>query len=1345
MSHPHIVHERTLATAVNDFKLDGLAYNHLSDTTNLPPFQRQPFRSYKLREFDPSAPLTLPEPGPPKGATKVNTHGVPGETEDMLPVFDACIRVGKLDRAAMVLKRFNTMGILSGEERILLHNQYLRTSLLQMRTSPDRKQAEQLHQWYELQIRSKGLPHTAETIACMLKASLLSERGVRLHRLVKRYMGMAPGESGLRVLAMDNILSDQDLAVITEICPTYNFTVDADEAVDIPASTEAGSEPEVAETSVENGERSLSTDTPELRPTPQRGDGLAFLKQGLHLLLDLQDVDMSKMSHADRYKIQRELERDSIRCAIERWRIANKNMQKRGINTAISPSSDEDSLSQQIAGWLDAMEKRLKEELVLVQKSEKKATKSDEDLERCIYGPLLQQCDPARLAAITILSVLNLGALQGADKGVVVTRIVTNVAKLAQEDIDMQQGKISVNTKRRLRLTYVKPTIPPLTTEKGDAGVNSDSPDIVPDTTEAASNLKEATRKTWSVLLRAQVGSILLKILVETAKIKVTTRHPITNELVSQIQPAFSHSQQPRKGKKVGVLYLNSTLVQKMKREPFGDFMAKHLPMVVEPRPWRQLNEGGFLESKTSLVRVKPSDVEQRLYAIAAVRNGDFDQIFQALDVLGKTAWRINNNVLKVMMEVWNSGEAIANIPPLKIDLEIPPEPESSADPLLRRTWIRAVKEIENERSGLHSQRCFMNLQLEVARTFRNQTIYFPHNVDYRGRAYPIPTYLNHMGADHTRAILKFARGKELGKHGLRWLKIHLSNLYGLDKTSFDEREAFANDNLSNIVESATNPLHGSRWWLKAEDPWQCLATCFELKAAHELPDPTKFVSQLPVHQDGTCNGLQHYAALGGDTWGARQVNLEPGERPADVYSAVASLVNQAIDRDAANNNETARILQGKITRKVVKQTVMTNVYGVTFSGAKKQVCKQIEALYPEIEKKSRISTTLLSTYVARHIFSALASMFRGAHDIQYWLGEICGRVCRALTPAQLQQIADGKSADGVEKTGKGKKAKETKEGFDELKSHFRSSVVWTTPLRMPVVQPYRKCRMKEIRTCLQTVAYPLNDQTDPVNRRKQLQGFPPNFIHSLDASHMLLSALECDKQDLTFAAVHDSFWTHAADIDTMNGILRDAFIRIHEEDVVGRLAKEFEARHKGCLYLSHIEATSEVAKKIKELRKKSGLSPKEELLLEHKRHSLRLSGKPRDLEAAKKIVTPASIYEEMSGQDVDVDLAEDRNALGLEGRLSDEVNAAKSIENADPMLQEDHDGETALEAQEDAERHIEPDDLTMFESHVVGITTKQKHKRLPVPLWLPLTIPPVPKKGDFDVRRLRESKYFFS
>ena len=98
-----------------------------------------------------------------------------------------------------------------------------------------------------------------------------------------------------------------------------------------------------------------------------------------------------------------------------------------------------------------------------------------------------------------------------------------------------------------------------------------------------------------------------------------------------------------------------------------------------------------------------------------------------------------------------------------------------------------------------------------------------------------------------------------------------------------------------------------------------------ELRAALEHPDPTQFESDLPVHQDGTCNGLQHYAALGGDDQGAAQVNLSETDRPSDVYTYVSDMVEQSIEEDVKKGNKMAILLQGKVSRKVVKQTVSSH------------------------------------------------------------------------------------------------------------------------------------------------------------------------------------------------------------------------------------------------------------------------------------------------------------------------------------------------------------------------------------------------------------------------------------
>jgi len=135
------------------------------------------------------------------------------------------------------------------------------------------------------------------------------------------------------------------------------------------------------------------------------------------------------------------------------------------------------------------------------------------------------------------------------------------------------------------------------------------------------------------------------------------------------------------------------------------------------------------------------------------------------------------------------------------------------------------------------------------------------------------------------------------------------------------------------------------------------------MKNAYELDDPTTYSSALPVHQDGTCNGLQHYAALGGDAEGAAQVNLAAADKPSDVYTYISQKVQRNVAIDAEAGNATAKLLVDNISRKVVKQTVsfslsgwrdnfvifiirimqvMTTVYGVTFVGAREQIEKQL-------------------------------------------------------------------------------------------------------------------------------------------------------------------------------------------------------------------------------------------------------------------------------------------------------------------------------------------------------------------------------------------------------------------
>ncbi|KAK4096538.1 DNA/RNA polymerase [Parathielavia hyrcaniae] len=1340
--------ERNLATALEDYRLgDDVPFQGLPSHLASPyqPQESQP-PIHALRPFKAfSDPLILNEQKAYPPRLRINQLGIPGDLDEMLSLFQACVQVNRLDRAALVLKRFEKLQTLEPHQAMELHNQYLQGRVAQLEAELDKKKAEDVHKWFELHIRGR-LPITPITIAYMLKTTLLTSAGTTLKARVDRYMSMMPQQSATEPLDLGDVLTSEDLSTIAEICPAY-YVPEAELGAEDAEAAAHEDEPFPSDSGDRSVQAESPTGVPDVRGTPQKGMGLKSLKSTLSLFSQLPDgLDITSLPTAQRHEVQAKLERDCVEAAIARWRDENESLMKMGLNSQLSTPS----LNSKLYDWQLALEARLAQEQAKVEASEKASKKSLEDLDRCLYGPHLLQSPPNRLAAVTILSALGIIAMHGADKGVPVANMVQQLAKIAEEDIRAQslannlphaRSKVrKQQNARHLMRVNDSASKQSLETSQGPAGSGLSAATTSTTTAQnsALDSQSSSLESRWPLAIKAKVGAVLLGALLDTARVVVYREHPDTKERVAQAQPAFTRNVQFKKGRRVGMILPNRTLVELMKREPRGEVLARHLPMLVEPVPWTKFDKGGFLSTPSNLIRLKNHEKDQRIYAEAAIERGDMEQMMKGLDVLGKTAWRVNRPVFDVMLEAWNTGEEFANLPSLDPKIPIPPEPDSTDDPMKKRLWLRAVKVAENEKSGLHSVRCFMNFQLEIARAFRDQTFYFPHNLDFRGRAYPLPTYMNHMGADHMRGLLIFAKGKPLGQSGLRWLKVHLSNVYGFDKASLKEREDFATKNMENILDSAENPLTGNRWWLQAEDPWQCLATCLELKAALSSPDPATFVSHLPVHQDGTCNGLQHYAALGGDTWGAQQVNLLPGERPSDVYSAVAQLVQENIRKDIENGNDFAGAIDGKITRKVVKQTVMTNVYGVTFVGAKKQVHKQIDALYPNIEEETGVSSTVLASYVASKIFLALSTMFRGAHDIQHWLGEIGSRVCRAMTPEQLDRLAEASGEPVLKK-------KVPRGGEEEFIAQFRNTLVWTTPLRMPVVQPYRKSSTRLISTCLQNLALTTADRDDPVNRRKQLQAFPPNFIHSLDASHMMLSALECHEIGLTFAAVHDSFWTHAADVDAMNAVIRGSFIRIHQEDVIGRLKSEFEARYRGSIYRAKLNASTEVGQKILAHRKNHRWNIKEELLQERRRQELLRSIDPEEVRQGREMVTPASIFEALATPDMVVPEVEPADPLEAAEGADGELDANAASVNFAKLAYDEKDRKFREMAESFGVALNERAGTNYFAQSMHTADKPPKTRVHQVSLWLPLTFPDIPKKGSLDVTKLKESKYFFS
>ena len=122
-------------------------------------------------------------------------------------------------------------------------------------------------------------------------------------------------------------------------------------------------------------------------------------------------------------------------------------------------------------------------------------------------------------------------------------------------------------------------------------------------------------------------------------------------------------------------------------------------------------------------------------------------------------------------------------------------------------------------------------------------------------------------------------------------------------------------------------------------------------------------------------------------------------------------------------------------------------------------------------------------------------------------------------------------------------------------------SMSWVTPLGLPVVQPYRRETGYQIKTALQSITLVDCNDKLPVSIVRQKSAFPPNFVHSLDSTHLLLTSLALKDKNIPFTAVHDSFWCHATNVDTMNETLRECFIDLYSRPILEDLRESLVRR----------------------------------------------------------------------------------------------------------------------------------------------------------------------------------------
>lgn len=541
-----------------------------------------------------------------------------------------------------------------------------------------------------------------------------------------------------------------------------------------------------------------------------------------------------------------------------------------------------------------------------------------------------------------------------------------------------------------------------------------------------------------------------------------------------------------------------------------GFMYPQLLPLKIAPVAWSEdnLRTGGFYTTKMAaqFPFIKTKCKTHRQYVKGKIPH----QHIAAVNRMQETPWRINSKVLAVQSEVFEKSLQIGM--PSAEKVAIPEYPEhlkefhtSELDEAQLvdleewKTIAKAAHQREQERKGqiLAFQRAH-----KLAKELDSwDELYFAYNCDFRGRLYCSTTGLTPQGNDNAKGLLTFAKQVVLGQKGINWLAIHGANTYGEDKLSYRKRLEWVQAHEDAIKQVVSDPINAREFWGSADKPYQFLAFCMEWGGCDYGRDPTA-KSSIPVGMDGSCNGLQHYSAMLRDAVGAVSVNLVNTGRPQDIYQKVADVTTAKLR--LVDHPYATKWLDVGISRKCTKRAVMTLPYGSTQQSARAYVKEFLDDNWA--------------------LFKLDAEHKR--HLAQY------------LTPFLWEAIGEVVIA--------------ARAGMKWLRSNVRKGeyVEWLTPIGFPVHQYYKTMETMQIRTQIgggiSLSCRELDAKSGFPNTNQHRNGVAPNFVHSLDSTHMVMSVNAAD--DISFAMIHDDFGTHAGHASAFNLVIRESFHKLYSE-----------------------------------------------------------------------------------------------------------------------------------------------------------------------------------------------------
>lgn len=704
------------------------------------------------------------------------------------------------------------------------------------------------------------------------------------------------------------------------------------------------------------------------------------------------------------------------------------------------------------------------------------------------YNQLIRDITPERAAVISIRTALGLFGRQRQAVRSALPELAQAFMSTAGTDSELEHMYIKLNTAAPGYMHRVSESLK-------DAGTRSSNHRKRTYTASAKNVGLSSDTVLWTAAERDGIGKLLLEVLLEVGIVEL--------------------QQLPKGGGQHWLVVKPTPMIEEHIASLSGTLKAftKFPPMLVHPKEHTRdtlYNGASYLHPEMAnmcgTVRLRSRRGDHRRY----IRDNISDRVLRAANKAAQVGYVVDVELVTLLRDLFadteNAGCAgIPSLNPVKPPAyPLMPDWDRECPLLIEQhdMWKARAREAYNLERERKAHVIAFSQTIKYMNEYSGDTLYFPTYFDWRGRLY-FRSRINPQSSDCVKAALRFAEKKPLGNRGLFWLKAHVATTYGFDKKLNSLRAAWTDANMQQIRTAVEDHIN-SEFFQGADSPWCFYVAAKELINALDSGNPEAFQSNIPVAMDATCSGMQHLSAALRDTVGGMFTNLLPnnGDEKEDIYAGVAAIAVSRIQKDRENLVQAKYWVHHGVPRSMAKRPVMTYVYGGTLQSCTEYVyLDMVERNLPEEELYSPFK---LAAYLSRNLRAGIEQAVPAVAEVMRYLRELAGKM-----PA------------------------------NEAIRHI-------SPAGFPMVQHY--AQEESVRINMNGAGFfftmaRFNDNL--LNRSKCVNGISPNFTHGLDSSHLVFAI---DEYQFSIIPVHDSFATHACDVDEMNRVLRSTFVQMYLE-----------------------------------------------------------------------------------------------------------------------------------------------------------------------------------------------------